>query len=48
MRPTNVESKKREQIVKDSKVGTWFSLGVVGAVLLLTYFIVFGLYLARV
>ena len=31
-----------------SKVGTWISVGVVGAVILATYFILFGLYMARV
>lgn len=32
----------------NSKVGTWISVGVVGAVILATYFILFGLYMARV
>jgi hypothetical protein len=41
------------EIIKDtshekSKVGTWISVGVVGAVILATYFILFGLYMARV
>ena len=31
-----------------SKIGTWISVGVVGAVILATYFILFGLYMARV
>jgi hypothetical protein len=31
-----------------TKVGTWISVGVVGAVILATYFILFGLYMARV
>lgn len=33
---------------QDSKVGTWISVGVVAAVILLTYFVLFGLYMARV
>lgn len=33
---------------KTSKVGTWISVGVVGAVILATYLILFGLYMARV
>lgn len=31
-----------------SKIGTWISVGVVGAVILATYFVLFGLYMARV
>ncbi len=46
------ESKKEQDgaldKVKDSKVGTWISLGVVGAVILMTYFVLYGLYMARV
>ncbi|ESU31075.1 hypothetical protein G3A_18620 [Bacillus sp. 17376] len=43
----------QDEIVEDtihekSKVGTWISVGVVGAVILATYFILFGLYMARV
>lgn len=34
--------------VKDSKVGTWFSVGMVGLVIVLTYFVLFGLYMDRV
>ncbi|MEW8971330.1 hypothetical protein [Mesobacillus jeotgali] len=41
------------ETVKDTshyktKIGTWISVGVVGAVILATYFILFGLYMARV
>jgi hypothetical protein len=31
-----------------SRVGTWVSVSIVGAVIFLTYVIVFGLYMARV
>lgn len=39
-----------EVLVKDqeSKVGTWISVAIVGAVILITYFVLFGLYMARV
>ncbi|WP_226085587.1 hypothetical protein [Mesobacillus sp. S13] len=36
------------EITNKKKVGTWISVGVVGAVILATYFILFGLYMARV
>ncbi|CAG9607189.1 cytochrome c oxidase subunit 2A [Pseudoneobacillus rhizosphaerae] len=32
----------------DSKMGTWISVGIVGAVILITYFVLFGLFMARV
>ncbi|WP_442599238.1 cytochrome c oxidase subunit 2A [Neobacillus sp. D3-1R] len=32
---------------QESKVGTWISVGVVGAVILVTYFVLFGLFMAR-
>lgn len=32
---------------EESKVGTWISVGVVGAVILVTYFVLFGLFMAR-
>ncbi len=38
------EVKQPEETVK----GTMFSVGVVGAVILITYLIVYGLYMARV
>ncbi|MGA9225046.1 cytochrome c oxidase subunit 2A [Heyndrickxia sp. MSNUG] len=31
-----------------TKIGTWISVGIVGAVILATYFVLFGLYMARV
>lgn len=31
----------------ETKIGTWISLGVVGAVILITYFVLFGLFMAR-
>lgn len=31
-----------------SKVGTWISVGIVGVVILATYFVIYGLYMARV
>ncbi|MFD1019561.1 hypothetical protein [Thalassobacillus hwangdonensis] len=31
-----------------SKVGTWISVGVVGLAILLTYFLLFGIYMDRV
>ncbi|MGV2942013.1 hypothetical protein AB5I83_20600 [Mesobacillus sp. LC4] len=36
------------EVINKTKVGTWISVGVVGAVILGTYFILFGLYMARV
>ncbi|WP_176167403.1 hypothetical protein [Mesobacillus jeotgali] len=33
---------------RTSKIGTWISVGVVGAVILATYFVLFGLYMARI
>lgn len=33
---------------QESKVGTWISVGVVGAVILVAYVVLFGLYMARV
>ncbi|MGP4078540.1 hypothetical protein ACTWQL_01390 [Pseudalkalibacillus sp. R45] len=44
-------SSEREQKVdeaQESKIGTWISVGVVGGVILLTYFVLYGLYMARV
>jgi hypothetical protein len=47
------QAEVQDEIVKvtshtETKVGTWISVGVVGAVILATYFILFGLYMARV
>ncbi|MDQ0157409.1 hypothetical protein [Robertmurraya andreesenii] len=39
---------KRQSSDATSKVGTWISVGVVGIVILATYFVLFGLYMARV
>ena len=33
---------------ESTKIGTWISVGIVGAVILATYFVLFGLYMARV
>lgn len=33
---------------QESKVGTWISVGIVGAVILITYLVLFGLYMDRV
>lgn len=35
-------------IQSTSKVGTWISVGIVGIVILATYFVLFGFYMARV
>ena len=41
---------REEKLDKDheSKVGTWISVGIVGGVILITYFVLFGLFMARV
>ncbi|MGG3466098.1 hypothetical protein ABES02_00715 [Neobacillus pocheonensis] len=39
------QGKKAE---KETHVGTWISVGVVTAVILVTYFVLFGLYMGRV
>ncbi len=43
-------STKKTQVKhkKHRLVGTWISVGVVGAVILATYFVLFGLYMDRV
>lgn len=33
---------------KETNVGTWISVGVVAAVILFTYFVLFGIYMNRV
>lgn len=46
-----VETNKAETEVRppeDTVKGTMFSVGVVGAVILITYLIVYGLYMVRV
>ncbi|WP_170885624.1 hypothetical protein [Bacillus alkalicellulosilyticus] len=40
------ETKKQKE--KSSLVGTAFGVGLVGAVILVTYLIIYGLYMARV
>lgn len=42
----NREEKFDEEQV--SHKGTWISLGVVGAVILITYLVLYGLYMSRV
>ncbi|WP_154676010.1 hypothetical protein [Bacillus dakarensis] len=55
MKTTNVNTQNEIQNENEiatahetSKVGTWISVGVVAAVILLTYFVLFGLYMDRV
>lgn len=53
MKATNVQSQEvnREvhvKVLETSKMGTWISVGMVGIVILATYFVLFGLYMARV
>ncbi|WP_155966740.1 cytochrome c oxidase subunit 2A [Paenisporosarcina sp. TG-14] len=43
-----MKSKKLDKENETSLIGTWISVGVVGAVILIVYIIVFGLYMARV
>ncbi|GAA0341808.1 hypothetical protein GCM10008967_35250 [Bacillus carboniphilus] len=47
MGASNLNNKKSEE-EKESMLGTYFSVGIVGGVILLTYVIVFGLYMIRV
>lgn len=48
MEITNVDHEEKLDKEKESKIGTYFSVGIVGAVIFVTYLIVFGLYMARV
>ncbi|MFP5110987.1 cytochrome c oxidase subunit 2A [Bacillaceae bacterium C204] len=49
MGPTKVNNKKKSGEVQEAPLkGTWISVSVVGVVILLTYFLLFGLYMARV
>lgn len=42
------ETKLGQEIeTESSRRGTWFSLGIVGAVILITYLVFFGLYMSR-
>ncbi|GIN61628.1 hypothetical protein J27TS8_16210 [Robertmurraya siralis] len=43
----NVENENTDKLAT-SKLGTWISVGVVAAVILVTYFIIFGVYMDRV
>lgn len=47
MEPIKSNGVEKVDNEKDSKIGTWISVGVVGGVILLTYLIVFGLYMDR-
>lgn len=50
MKATKVNAKKtvqNEHVQETSKVGTWISVGILGAVILGTYFLLYGLYMAR-
>jgi hypothetical protein len=40
--------KKSDEVHEAPLKGTWISVGVVGVVILLTYFLLFGLYMDRV
>jgi hypothetical protein len=42
-----VATKVNRDKEQDSKIGTWISVGIVGAVILVTYFVLFGLYMGR-
>jgi hypothetical protein len=42
------DKKKSGEVQESPLKGTWISVGVVGVVILLTYFILFGLYMDRV
>jgi hypothetical protein len=53
MKATNVKTQEQVQnenvkAHETSKVGTWISVGIVGAVILATYVLLYGLYMARV
>ncbi len=42
------KNKQEAMVEHGARVGTWFSLGVVAAVILATYLLMFSVYLARV
>jgi hypothetical protein len=44
---TKVNRNQNVEKEQDSKVGTWIGVGIVGAVILFTYFVLFGLYMDR-
>lgn len=39
--------RKKENSNEHSKMGTWFGVGVLGVTILITYFILLGLYMDR-
>lgn len=54
MKASNLNVQEEVQIENEnvseqasSKLGTWISVGVVAAVILVTYFVLFGLYMDR-
>lgn len=50
MKATKVNTKEEvqhEHAQETKKVGTWISVGILGAVILGTYFLLYGLYMAR-
>lgn len=49
MEATKVNHEKKLDMEHKAPLkGTWFSVGVVGAVILVTYIVLFGLYMSRV
>jgi hypothetical protein len=44
----NNDDNQMESNFSTSKVGTWISVGMVAGVILVSYFILFGLYMSRV
>ncbi|MEH6904684.1 cytochrome c oxidase subunit 2A [Neobacillus drentensis] len=49
MGATKVNNKKNSGEAQEAPLkGTWISVSVVGAVIVLTYFLLYGLYMARV
>lgn len=51
MKTPDVNTKEKVQIENEdaaSKYGTWLSIAVVAGVILVTYFVLFGLYMDRV
>lgn len=41
------QNKKADGVYQGRLVGTWISVGVVGAVILFTYIVLFGLFMSR-
>ena len=44
----NENENENISVQETSKVGTWISVGIVGLVILATYFVLYGFYMARV